>query len=96
LKNIKTNRPKTLYPTLADLERAIEKYGNALKLAYHLKMSRITIADYRSTSGGSGTIRSGRKYMKDSELDENIRKVVEGAGVVGVGESHQWMGRTKI
>ena len=96
MKNAKTNGLKTLYPTLFDLEKAIEKYGNALRLAYHLKISRTTIADYRSTLGGSGTIRSGRKYMKDSELDENIRKVVESAVVVGVGEVHQWMGRTKI
>ena len=96
MKNTKTNRLKTIYPTLTDLEKAIEKFGNASKLAYHLGMSRTTITDYRLTLGGNCTIRSGRKYMKDCELDENIRKVVEGAGVVGVGEAHQWMGKVKI
>lgn len=96
MKNTKTNRLKTLYPTLIDLEKAIEKFGNVSKLAYHLGISRTTITDYRLTLGGNGSIRSGRRYMKDCELDENIRKVVDGAGVVGVGEAHQWMGRTKI
>ena len=96
MKNTKTNRLKTIYPTLTDLEKAIEKFGNASRLAYHLDMSRTTVTDYRLSLGGNCTIRSGRKYMKDSELDENIRKVVESAGVVGVGEAHQWMGRTKI
>ena len=96
MKNTKTNRLKTLYPTLSDLEKAIEKHGNLSKLAYHLDMSRTTITDYRLALGGNCTIRSGRKYMKDCELDENIRKVVESAGVVGVGKCHQWMGTTKI
>lgn len=96
MKNTKTARLKTLYPTLAELEKEIEKYGCVSKLAYHLKMSRTTITDYRATLGGKGVVRSGRRYMKDCELDENIRKVVESAGVTGVGEAHQWMGRTKI
>ena len=96
MKNTKTNRLKTLYPTLSDLEKAIEKFGNVSKLAYHLVMSRTTIMDYRLTLGGNGSIRSGRRYMKDCELDDNIRKVVDGAGVVGVGEVHQWMVKVKI
>jgi len=96
LKNTKTNRLKTLYSTLTDLEKEIEKFGNVSRLAYHLGISRTTIADYRMTLGGKGNIRSGRRYMKDCELDENIRKVVESAGVVGVGKCHQWMGTTKI
>jgi len=96
MKNTKTARLKTLYPTLAELEKAIGKHGNASKLACHLSMSRKTITDYRLTLGGNGTIQSGRRYMKDCELDENIRKVVEDAGVVGVGEAHQWMGKVKI
>ena len=96
MKNTKTNRLKTLYPTLTDLEKAIEQHGNASRLAYHLGMSRTTITDYRLSLGGNCTIRSGRKYMRDCELDENIRKVVENSRVVGVGEVHQWMGITKI
>ena len=96
MKNTKTNRLKTLYPTLSDLEKAIEKFGNVSRLAYYLGMSRTTITDYRLTLGGNVSIRSGRRYMKDCELDENIRKVVDGAGVAGVGEVHQWMGKVKI
>jgi len=96
MKNTKTARLKNLYPTLAELEKEIEKHGCVSRLAYHLKMSRTTITDYRAALDGKGTVRSGRRYMKDCELDENIRKVVESAGVVGVGEAHQWMGKVKI
>jgi len=87
------------FPKLREFEKEMEKYKTKREFADALGVCVTTIYEHRKwlIKGKKVFVPRGvHHYMTDAELDENIRKVVESAGVVGVGEVHQWMGKVKI